>query len=134
MLERRLSARGHMPEVPAIERRDAALEPFAHDAPADVGHAVRRETEVLEDRPGRRRRTEVVESDDRASVADPALPTEGDADLDAHALADVRRKDGVAIRLVLRLETLPHRQRHDAARDAFAVQRPRRHPGDFAAR
>src|SRR4029079_197244 len=107
MLERRVSARGHMPEVPAIERRDAALEPFAHDAPADGGHAVRRETEVLEDRPGRRRRTEVVKSDDRAFVADPALPTEGDADLDAHALANVRRGARLAIRLVMRLQKRP---------------------------
>src|SRR4029078_9172275 len=111
MLERRVSARGHMPEVPAIERRDPALEPFAHDAPADVDHALRGETEVLEDRPGRPRRTEVVESDDRAFVADPALPTEGDADLDAHALANVRRQGGVPTRLALALVTLPRLHR-----------------------
>src|SRR4026208_140453 len=106
-LARRAPARGHAPQARAGAPRHPPLGPVAQGARADVGHAVRRETEVLEDRPGRRRRTEVVESDDRAFVADPALPTEGYADLDAHALADVRRKDGVAIRLVLRLETLP---------------------------
>jgi hypothetical protein len=42
--------------------------------------AVGREPEVLEDRARRRRRAEMVEPDDRALVADPALPAERDAD------------------------------------------------------
>ena len=51
----------------------------------DVGDALGGEPEVLEDRAGRRRRAEVVEPDDRALVADPALPAERHADLDADA-------------------------------------------------
>ena len=75
-------------EVAAVQRRDAAAEALADDPPADVGDALDREAEVLEDRPGRRRRPEVVEPDDRALVADPALPAERDADLDADAPPD----------------------------------------------
>ena len=40
------------------------------------------EPELLEDRPGRRRRPEVVEPDDRALVAGPAVPAERDTGLD----------------------------------------------------
>ena len=76
------------PKWPPSTRRDAAAQAVAHDAPADVGDALRGEPELLEDRAGRRRRAEVVEADDRALVADPALPAERHADLDADALAD----------------------------------------------
>ncbi len=96
-----------MPEVPAVDRRDAALEALADDAPTDVSDARGREPEVLEDRARRRRRAEMVEPDDRALVADPALPAERDTDLDADTLADVRRQDLIAIRLVLGVEPLP---------------------------
>src|SRR4051812_10454367 len=43
---------------------------------------VDREAELLEDRPGRRARTEVVERDHRALIADPAVPSERHAGLD----------------------------------------------------
>ena len=89
----------------------------------DVGDAIGGEPELLEDRAGRRRRAEVVEPDDRALVADPALPAERDADLDADPLADGRRQDRVAVRLVLGLEPLPARQRDDARRDAVRLER-----------
>src|SRR5262245_26694457 len=75
--------------VRPAERRDAAVEPIADHFPGDVGDVLGREAELLEDRPGRRRRAEVVEPDDRALVADPALPAEWDPDLDADPLADV---------------------------------------------
>ena len=91
--------------------------------PGDVGDAVGGEPELLEDRAGRRRRAEVVEPDDRALVADPALPAERDAGLDADPLADGRRQDRVAVRLVLALEALPARERDDAGRDAVGLER-----------
>ena len=97
----------HVPEVPAVERRDAPLEALTDDAPTHVSHAVRREAEVLEDRLRRRRRAEMVEPDDRALIADPALPAERDTDLYADTLANVRRQDQIAIRLVLGVELLP---------------------------
>ena len=80
--------------------------------------------------PGRRRRAEVVEPDDRALVADPALPAERHADLDADALADRRRQHRVAVRLVLRVERLPAGERHDAGADAVRLEplRPPRTP------
>ena len=87
-----------------MQRRDAAAQAVANDAPGDVGDALDREPELLEDRAGGRRRAEVVEPDDRPLVADPALPAERDAGLDADALADARRQDRVAVRLVLGLE------------------------------
>ena len=65
----------------------------------------------------------VVEPDDRALVADPALPAQRHADLDADPLADGRRQDRVAIGLVLRVEPLPAGERHDAGRDALALER-----------
>ena len=46
----------------------------------------------------------MVESDDRALVADPALPAERDADLDAHALAHRRSQDLLPVGLVLVVE------------------------------
>ena len=89
---------------------------------ADVGDAIGGEPEVLEDRPGRRRRAEVIEPDDRALVADPALPAERHADLDADALAHGRRQDRVAVGLILGVEPLPARQRHDPRRDAVGLE------------
>src|SRR3954470_2657910 len=113
-----------MAEVAAVERRDPTLQPVTDHAPPDIGDTVRGEPEVLEDRPGRRRRAEVVEPDDRPLVADPALPAERHSDLDADALAHIRREDRVAIRLVLRLEALPAGQRDHASRDPVVVQGP----------
>ena len=115
--ERRVAA-----EVAAVERRDPAVEAVAHDRAA-TSATRRREPELLEDRAGRRRRPEVIEPDDRALVADPALPAERHADLDADALANGRRQDLVAVRLVLGLEPLPAGQRHDARRDAVLLER-----------
>ena len=77
VLERRVLAAS--PRWPGSQRRDPAAQALADDAPGDVGDALGREAELLEDRAGRRRRAEVVEPDDRALVADPALPAERDA-------------------------------------------------------
>ena len=79
--------------VARIEGRDPAAETVAHDPAADVGDVLGGEAEVLEDRRGRGARAEVVDPDDRALVADPALPAERDAGLDAQPLADGRRQD-----------------------------------------
>ena len=92
----------------------------------DVGHAVDREAELLEDRPGGGARPEVVDPDDRALVADVALPAQRHARLDGYALRHRRRQDLVAVRLVLRLEPLPARQAHDPRRDARRPRAPRR--------
>src|SRR3954471_9070414 len=85
--------------VATFQRRDPAPQPFPDDLPADVGDAVDREPEVLEDRAGRRRGTEMVQPDDRALVTDPALPAERHTNLDAHPLLDSRRQHLVPVRL-----------------------------------
>src|SRR5688572_31253610 len=106
----------------ALDGRDAAVEAVAHDASSDVGHAFCGEPELLEDRARRCRRTEVVEADDRALVADPALPAERHADLDADPLAHGRWQDRVPVRLVLEVERLPAGERDDAGADAVALE------------
>ena len=125
------TAAAHVGEVPALDGPDPPAQPVAHDAPADVRDARHGEPELLEDRAGRRRGAEVVEPDDRALVADPALPAERHADLDADALADRRRQHLVAIRRVLRLEPLPAGERHDAGRDAVGLERLGRTEGEL---
>ena len=73
-------------EVAPSTRRDPAVQPVEDPLAGDVDDPIDREPELLEDRAGRRRRAEMVEPDDRALVADPALPAERDAGLDATRL------------------------------------------------
>src|SRR5206468_8523008 len=77
--------------VAGIERRLAAPEPTFRDAAAHLGHVVHGEAEMLEDGRPRRRRAEVLDAHHRALLADPALPAEPDARLDAQPSADGRR-------------------------------------------
>ena len=74
---------------------------------------------------GRRRCTEMVEPDDRALVADPALPAERDADLDADPLAHGRRQDRVAVCLRPARRTAPST---GATRRGSRCPRPRASP------
>ena len=69
-------------QVARLEGRDRPADLAGEHVASDAGDAIDREAELLEDRPGRRRRAEVVEADDRALVADPALPAERHAGLD----------------------------------------------------
>ena len=112
-------------EVAAVERRDAAAQAVADDPPGDVGDALGGEAEVLEDRAGRRRGAEVVEPDDRALVADPALPAERHADLDADALADGGRQDRLAVGLVLASNGSQHGSETTRVGDALGLERAR---------
>ena len=76
----------------------------------------------------------MIEPDDRAGVADPALPAERDADLDADPRVHIGWQDRVAIGLVLEVEPLPARQRHDARRDALGLERLGRREGQLELR
>ena len=77
-------------QVAGLERRDRPADLAGEHVAGDVGDAIDGEAELLEDRAGRRRRAEVVEPDDRALVADLALPAERDAGLDRDPLAGRR--------------------------------------------
>src|SRR6185436_2481915 len=52
-------------EVARMQRRDPSAQALANDAPGNVGDALDREPELLEDGSGGGRRAEVVEPDDR---------------------------------------------------------------------
>ena len=76
----------------------------------------------------RRRGAEPVERDDGALRADPAVPAQGDAGLDADALGVAGRQDRVAVGLGLGAEPVPGGQRDDPRPDALRGQlRARRH-------
>src|SRR6185312_11140146 len=79
-------------------------------------HMFRGEAKLAHHHGPRRGSTETIYADDRAVRADIALPSEWGGSLDAHSRADVRRKDGIAILLLLGVEQLPagHRD-HPAA-------------------
>src|SRR3954453_21011122 len=68
--------------MPWIERRDPATQPVADHPPRNVGDAVRGEAKLREDRPRRRGRPVVVDSEDRSAVAGVALPAQRCARLD----------------------------------------------------
>jgi hypothetical protein len=118
----------------AVERRDPAVQAVADHLARDVRHAIRREPEVLEDRAGGRRGAEMVEADDGALVADPALPAERHPDLDADPLSHVRRQHAVPVRLVLRIEALPAGQRDNPCRDPVGLDRLGRVEGELELR
>src|ERR1019366_8160766 len=105
-----------------LEGRDDAVETVVDDPSGDVGDAIDGESEVREDDRRGRRRPEMVEADDRAVGAGPAVPTERCSGLDADALPNVRRQDRVPVRLFLRLELLPARQTDDAGCDAIRFE------------
>ena len=109
--------------VAGVDGRDAAAEAVADDPPGDLGDALRGEAEVLEDRRPGGARPEVVDPDDRALVADLALPAERDPGLDAQPLPDPRREDLVAVGGLLEVEQLPARERHDPRPDALGGER-----------
>ena len=108
--------------VARVERRDGATDLSADDAAGDVDDAIHGEAELREDRARRRRGPEMIDPDDRPLVADPALPAERGARLDADTLPHRRRQDGVSVGLVLDLELLPARQGDDARRDPLGLE------------
>ena len=64
----------------------------------------------------------MVESDDRALVACPAIPAERDPRLDRNPGSDCTRQDGLAVRGILEFEALPAGERDDAGRDAVGPE------------
>src|SRR5215207_11427329 len=64
----------------------------------------------------------VLDGDDLACVADPAVPRHRDPGLDRDARLDRRRQHRVAVGLVLSCEPVHARHRHDAGRDAVALE------------
>src|SRR4051795_3542777 len=118
-----LAVQRRMVAVRHRERLEPPVKALADHAPPDVRDPVRREPELLEDRARGRGGAEVVDPDDRALVADPALPAHRDPGLDGDPLADRRRKDAITIGLVLRVEALPARPADDARRDPVGLER-----------
>src|SRR5690349_23375954 len=103
--------------MPRLEGRLRSTDRAVEDALGDVDDAIDREPELLEDRPGRSARAEVVETDDRALVTDPAIPAHRHAGFDGDPRTHRRRQDGLAVGGVLELEPLPARHRHDPGGD-----------------
>ena len=58
-------------------------------------------------------------ADPGAGRADVAIPADHRAHLDRDPRRDVRRKDAIAVRLILLLEQLPRRHADDARRNAL---------------
>src|SRR6478672_3055350 len=109
-------------QVPGLEGWLGSADGAVQHATGDGRHAVDREAELLEDRPGRGARAEMVEPDDRALVSDPAVPTERHTGLDGDAGPDGAWQDGLAIGGILGLEPLPAGEGDDPRRDPVALQ------------
>src|SRR6185369_6511941 len=73
VVERRMAA-ARRRQVTGLEGLERAANRARQHVPSDRDDPIDAEPELLEDRPGRRRRAEMVEPDDRAVVADPAVP------------------------------------------------------------
>src|SRR3954467_8695848 len=114
-----------------LERRDRAADLAREDVAGDPDDAVDREPELLEDRSGRRRCAEMIETYDRSLVADPAVPAERDARFDRDPGPDGSRQHGLSIGGVLELEPLPAGERHDPRRDAVRLERLGRAEGEL---
>src|SRR5665647_701682 len=82
----------------------------------------RGEAELTEQRRGVSRRAVVVNADDAAGVPDDVAPTQWHCSLDTHAGPDVRGEDLVAIALVLIVEPLAARHRHDPGRNPLGLK------------
>ena len=89
---------------------------------------------LLEDRRGGGRGAEMLEADHGAVEADPAVPAERGAGLDADPRPHGRRQDRVAVARRLRGEALPAGQGDDACGDALGLQARRGRPWPAGAR